>query len=584
MSSHEIVTDKTAFPSALRKEYDCLSCLRWSDEGSTWLCLRRDTGEQVLVKTACGAEASSRLRNEHELLRLIAASGKPAAGRFSKALALFPLPEREDSLVFVRSYWPGLSLESLVESQPSRPGLPRDRAIRYMLDVLDQLSFLHHLRPAVIHRDIKPQNVIVDDRDQCHLIDLDISRIQRKQEDSDTLVMGTRLTAPPEQYGFRPTDARSDIYSAGVLTRYCLTGEYDAGADADLPADLQPIIRKATRFDPADRYQRVEAFQTDLRAVSCGIQRRKISRIGLSAAVLLVLAAGALLYLRHPASEKEMESAVKPGITEAVSAGTNAAWDGRPIVISEEMFNGDTELYEMFQKKKYNEMTAAITPKGLRFVRYIEYYDRIFSLDQGRTALSAEELTAVLDALTKTGWWAKGTNLLVIGRGVESLEPFRIKYLNENMCLEFHNCTLPSDPEPLSAFAPALYEFACYNCTPLNWNSLDFLRNADHLDVLDLTFDGARAVDLSVLEYLPTLRILRLNNASMGREALEAVGRMKKLEVLSLVSCGITDITPLSGLIRLTELNLTGNPIDDFSPVEVLSALERLSPDAADSQ
>ena len=171
----------------------------------------------MLVKVASEPGSFQRLRNEAEILAVIAAARHPSANSFPKSKELIFLEGPPYRLAMVRSYVPGHSLESLVESQPSQPGLPREKSLRYLMEILDQLDFLHHLNPPVIHRDVKPQNVIVDAEDHCHLIDLDIARMQREPGDSDTMVMGTRLTSPPEQFGFRTTDARSDVYSAGVL-------------------------------------------------------------------------------------------------------------------------------------------------------------------------------------------------------------------------------------------------------------------------------------------------------------------------------------------------------------------------------
>ena len=251
-TNHVMAADDAAFPASLREKWESESCLGWGDGEFTWLCRRREDGLQAVIKIADDPESIARLENEYEMLTLISRTDHPAARLFPFPLSMEKLTEPALRLVFVRSWVPGRTLEALVESPSGHPGLPREKAIRYLLEVLEQLAFLHGLQPPVIHRDIKPQNVIVDGEDHCHLIDLDIAR-QQNDRDKDTLAVGTRLTSPPEQFGFRATDARSDIYSAGVLLRYCLTGAYGEAEDAALPEDLKGGVQKATRFGPENR-------------------------------------------------------------------------------------------------------------------------------------------------------------------------------------------------------------------------------------------------------------------------------------------------------------------------------------------
>ena len=242
-------------PPDLLQAYRCASCLKGDGHSGTYLCEEKQSGRKVIVKITDDEETARQIENEYRLLRLIEESGHPQAARFPKALRL----ERSgDALLYIRSYIPGRSIEALTEAQPGRPGLPRQEALSYTASVLSSLSFLHGMRPPIIHRDIKPQNVVADGSGNCCLIDLGISRTPRKGGETDTQVFGTRLTAPPEQFGYRQTDARSDIYSAGVLLRYCLTGEYREEADEGLDEDIRTVIRRATQFDPDLRYQRAE--------------------------------------------------------------------------------------------------------------------------------------------------------------------------------------------------------------------------------------------------------------------------------------------------------------------------------------
>lgn len=152
--------------------------------------------------------------------------------------------------------------------------------------------------PALIHRDIKPSNIIIlgdglatggtADRTvdgavdrlaaagrsddgvadlSVRLLDFGIARVFNEESDCDTHALGTRSYAPPEQFGFGQTDVRSDVYALGAVLYFMLTGatpqasfssqeKRDVFLRAANPA-LAAVIRKASAFDPLQRYQSV---------------------------------------------------------------------------------------------------------------------------------------------------------------------------------------------------------------------------------------------------------------------------------------------------------------------------------------
>ena len=235
--------------------YQIIDCLKVSDLNTAYLCFDPQTNQKILAKISTDIDESKQLKNEYDLLCLISQTDDPGARFFPRPIQFAASETDNGRAVLLRSFISGKSLETIVESQSEKPGMPRDEAICYTISVLKGLSFLHSQKPPIIHRDIKPQNVIVDDAGECFLIDMGISRIFHKDSEVDTRVAGTRAIAPPEQFGYSQTDVRSDIYSVGVLLRYCLTGDYKKRSDESLDEDIRKIIQKATRFDPDQRYQ-----------------------------------------------------------------------------------------------------------------------------------------------------------------------------------------------------------------------------------------------------------------------------------------------------------------------------------------
>ena len=121
------------------------------------------------------------------------------------------------------------------------------------------LERLHSLEPPVIHRDIKPENIVLGEDGAVGLIDFGIARQYKPERESDTRLMGSRSTAPPEQYGFAQTDGRADLYALGATLSWLLTGSYERDALEKAPVSrrLRRVLTKAAAFSPADRYQEI---------------------------------------------------------------------------------------------------------------------------------------------------------------------------------------------------------------------------------------------------------------------------------------------------------------------------------------
>ena len=126
-----------------------------------------------------------------------------------------------------------------------------EKIISILTQLCECLKILH--KNKILHRDIKPSNIILQG-EKIFLTDFGIARKIKNISESDTEWLGTRGYAPPEQFGFSQTDCRSDIYSLGVTLKL-LQPKSDR---------LKKIIRKATNFNPADRFQSVDEILAEL--------------------------------------------------------------------------------------------------------------------------------------------------------------------------------------------------------------------------------------------------------------------------------------------------------------------------------
>lgn len=143
----------------------------------------------------------------------------------------------EDRTVILEEYIEGVTLD--------RASLSQGQLTRLLLELCNVLEFLHG--HGILHRDIKPSNLMLAADGHLRLIDFDAARQERETAEQDTRLLGTRGYAPPEQYGFAQTDARTDIYAMGVTFRQLL-------GPLARKRRWKKLLRKCTALDPKDRY------------------------------------------------------------------------------------------------------------------------------------------------------------------------------------------------------------------------------------------------------------------------------------------------------------------------------------------
>lgn len=189
------------------------------------------------------------------------ALGGSTCPRLPRVEATYELP---DCVAVILDYVPGPTLEQVVAE---RGRLQQNEAVNLAQQICEAVQELHRL--GILHRDLTPANIIVAD-DGAHIIDLGIARplTDTANRNRDTTALGTYGFASPEQYGFAPTDVRSDIYSLGRILGFMLTGVYPDDTrytpllsdDLRVTPRLRAIVERATAFEPSARYQNVAQF------------------------------------------------------------------------------------------------------------------------------------------------------------------------------------------------------------------------------------------------------------------------------------------------------------------------------------
>lgn len=176
----------------------------------------------------------------------------------------------------VMAYVDGESLDQRLQHVP-HGRLSTQETLSIARQLCDVLIYLHHCKPPVIFRDLKPSNVMVMPSGQVKLIDFGIARFFKPGQTRDTLNMGTPGYAAPEQYGgMGQSDPRTDVYSLGVLLYRMLSGYDPSGAVTpfSLPAieslvtgvsaELAVAIVKAKQMQPDLRYDSIAELREAL--------------------------------------------------------------------------------------------------------------------------------------------------------------------------------------------------------------------------------------------------------------------------------------------------------------------------------
>jgi hypothetical protein len=210
-----------------------------------------------------------------------------AAGRLThpNIVGVFDYGETDDLAYIVMEFVDGPTLKSLLDSQ-ERFALPD--IVRIMEDLLSGLQF-SHLR-GVVHRDIKPANVMLTSSGQAKIADFGIARIESSSMTQAGTVLGTPAYMSPEQFTGQMIDARTDIYSSGVLLYQLLTGDrpFDGGMSAIMhkalnteppapsllavtsPLSFDSVVRRAMAKRPEDRFASAAAFAQAIRNAFAG--------------------------------------------------------------------------------------------------------------------------------------------------------------------------------------------------------------------------------------------------------------------------------------------------------------------------
>jgi serine/threonine-protein kinase len=193
---------------------------------------------------------------------------------------IIDIEEDEEAIYIIEEYVEGTNLKDY-KKQCSE--IETSQVIHWAFQLCDVLKYLHQRKPhPIIYRDVKPDNIMLMDDGNIKLIDFGIAREYKEESQNDTMPIGTKGYAAPEQYGIGQSDERTDIYSLGITIYYLLTSknlslppykiQWTEQLNTELANELFEIVLKCCEILPNLRFQNIEELEKAL----LGLDNNKI--------------------------------------------------------------------------------------------------------------------------------------------------------------------------------------------------------------------------------------------------------------------------------------------------------------------
>lgn len=583
------------FENTLLPEYcEILACLKDGQKEKTLLVYDGIGKRKAILKLS--SNGGETLKTEADIISFVAGEGVPE---------LYGFYAEEDRCCLMREYIEG---ESLLDYCQKRGKLSVRETIDVALKLCDILERLHSRKSPIIHRDIKTENIIRTPEGAIFLIDFGISRVYDGSAEHDTCVMGTPAYASPEQFGFRQTDERSDIYSFGCLLHELSTGERELSKGVP-EKPLGGIIRKCTSFSPDDRFQSV----TELRRRLIYDTKKSGCRLGTVftcclAAVLTIGAALAIYF--HVFSDKventgEVESETyytdrAAGDSEAavfkdkaIEAAIRELLDKPSGEIALSELETVTELYLIGAET--GENWNSLVTRG----EILMYGDKVVASRGGAASLEDMAMLPNLRTLALCNQdisdlsplaGSRIERLALHGNSVSDLSPLAkcgdlseliisdnpvTEFSSLSHCKRLWKLTAGATPiESLDGIAeiPYLINLNLHNCDKL----CDFSAFKEMCGLTSLMIKPAPKAAIEEISEMEQLEYLYVWDARELTE-LSQFSRLSNLKILLTDLCPITLIEGLDAFPELISLSIQNTLIEDLTPLGECKGLEQLS-------
>ena len=265
------------------KRYRIMRKLGSGGMANVYLAEDQELGRRVAIKIL-----NDRHAGDEQFIERFRREAKNAAGlSHPNIVSIYDRGEAEGTYYIAMEYLDGRSLKELILT---RGPAPVSVAVDYARQMLSALRFAH--RNGIVHRDIKPHNVLVDAEGHLKVTDFGIARAGASQMTEEGSIIGTAQYLSPEQARGTKVDQTSDLYSVGIVLYEMLSGQVPFTGDSpveiamkhlsatppplrakrpDIPESLELVVMRALAKDPTQRYQSAEEMDADLDRVARGL-------------------------------------------------------------------------------------------------------------------------------------------------------------------------------------------------------------------------------------------------------------------------------------------------------------------------
>ena len=553
------ISEKTKYflPAEMQNCWTVYESLKEGED--SWTVLVKETATGILCVLKWGRKIQAEmLRNEMEILQKLTEMGLTG---IPKGYRIF---EENGGVYLLREYIEGTPLSQMVMQ---KGGIQERELCKISLKICQAVEDFQKLEDPMIHRDIKPENIVVTPTGETVFIDFGTMRSYKKDSQRDTFVVGTRGTAAPEQYGYRQTDQRTDVYAIGQTMLYMVTESYelDQLSECKISRKLKKIIEKACSFEPDKRY--ADAAELRKAIEKCQEDNRKVVHKKAGAAAGLITAVGILaVFLSNTGILTDITSPKSQVLAESMDTESPQNTDVVPDVENEPVtaneqnveqiepvtFKG--EMIEVAVRRELNlSEDDTITTEMLENVKQIRIVGKEI-LDEGDNFWGIGNRVEGKDSdfgsargnitdLTDLTMMKNLETLALCNQEIEDISalenlPLKELYLNKNKITDFSVltsltnldllCILDNPAEDLSVLKE------CSSITQLNIESMK-LTDIDFLGQMNLNIlymNNAKIEDRNMKPLLEVKKLQELCIGDVPEEMAEVLPQMSNLKGL----------------------------------------------------
>ena len=414
METLQVAKNELTIGSRFAERYQIIEELGKGGMGKVYKVLDKDVDEKIAIKLLKPEIASEekiieRFQNELKLARKIT---------HKNVCRMYDLNKFEGTPYITMEYVSGEDLKSSIKRMGP---LSAGKAIFITKQICEGLIEAHKL--GVVHRDLKPQNIMIDKAGNAHIMDFGIARsLKAKGLTTAGMMIGTPDYMSPEQVEAKDVDQRSDIYSLGVIVYEILTGRVPFEGDSALsialkhkteipknpreineqvPEELSRVILKCMEKNREKRYQEVEELLSELSDIEESIPttdgvlpkkkpttsreitaRFKLKKLLIPVFVVIAIAIVGIILFRFTALSKIFRTSSSPATppeTEEYFTAANDFWRDKSYLKSIDQFKKILDIEPKNFEAQFS--IAIILKEQSKFDEAIPEYEKAISLD-----------------------------------------------------------------------------------------------------------------------------------------------------------------------------------------------------------